>query len=186
MLVQALLALTFKPLMPAGGGMGPHAMGPQPDNPQNQTGTTGPAGSKWSRFLTGVRKSFNLRVFYIMTYRVWACGVATAVFGYFVPYIHLVRVYVCTPDFFFQTHLCLSILVSSVTVCEFISVLAVMMQAVLQTGHIYSNTHEKDPTKSNLFFFHRNTWTLAFCFCFEILEPKLWSEGGTHKKTIQQ
>lgn len=91
MLVQAFLALTFKPLMPAGGGMGPHSMGPRPDNPQNQTGTTGPAGSKWSRFLTGVRKFFNLRVFYIVTYRVWACGVATAVFGYFVPYIHLVR-----------------------------------------------------------------------------------------------
>lgn len=91
MLVQALLALTFKPLMPAGGGMGPPSMGPRPDNPQNQTGTTGPTASKWSRFLMGVRKFFNLRVFYIVTYRVWACGVATAVFGYFVPYIHLVR-----------------------------------------------------------------------------------------------
>uniref|UniRef100_A0A672Z3J6 Monocarboxylate transporter 10 n=1 Tax=Sphaeramia orbicularis TaxID=375764 RepID=A0A672Z3J6_9TELE len=60
MLVQALLALTFKPLLPAGGGMGPP-----------------------------VKKYFNLRVFHIITYRVWAFGVATAVLGYFVPYVHL-------------------------------------------------------------------------------------------------
>uniref|UniRef100_A0A8C2WTE0 Solute carrier family 16 member 2 n=1 Tax=Cyclopterus lumpus TaxID=8103 RepID=A0A8C2WTE0_CYCLU len=54
MLVQALLALLFKPLLP-------------------------------------VRKYFNLRVFHILTYRLWAFGVATAVLGYFVPYVHLVR-----------------------------------------------------------------------------------------------
>lgn len=98
MLVQALLALTFKPLMPAGGGMGPHAMGSHPDNAQNQSGTAGQAGSKLGRFLAGVRKFFNLRVFHIMTYRIWACGVATAVLGYFVPYIHLVRASMCTLD----------------------------------------------------------------------------------------
>lgn len=105
MLVQALLALTFKPLMPAGGGMGPHSMDPHPDNPQSQTGTTGPAGSKWSRFLTGARKFFNLRVFHIVTYRMWACGVATAVLGYFVPYIHLVRVSKCILEFISPSHL---------------------------------------------------------------------------------
>lgn len=88
MLVQALLALTFKPLLPAGGGMGPHSMGPGPDNPQTQPAQ---AGSKWTRFLMEVKKFFNLRVFHIVTYRVWAFGVATAVLGYFVPYIHLVR-----------------------------------------------------------------------------------------------
>lgn len=91
MLVQALLALMFKPLLPAGGGMGPPGMGPGPAKPQTQPGATGQGGSKWSRVLGGVRKYFNLRVFHIVTYRVWAFGVATAVLGYFVPYIHLVR-----------------------------------------------------------------------------------------------
>uniref|UniRef100_A0A3B5KQN1 Uncharacterized protein n=1 Tax=Xiphophorus couchianus TaxID=32473 RepID=A0A3B5KQN1_9TELE len=56
MLVQALLALTFKPLLP-----------------------------------TAQASYFNLRVFHIVTYRVWAFGVATAVLGYFVPYIHLIN-----------------------------------------------------------------------------------------------
>ncbi|XP_049897996.1 monocarboxylate transporter 8 [Epinephelus moara] len=91
MLVQALLALMFKPLLPAGGGMGPPGMGPGPAKPQIQPGATGQGGSKWSRVLSGVRKYFNLRVFHIVTYRVWAFGVATAVLGYFVPYIHLMN-----------------------------------------------------------------------------------------------
>uniref|UniRef100_A0A3P8SSH6 Monocarboxylate transporter 10 n=1 Tax=Amphiprion percula TaxID=161767 RepID=A0A3P8SSH6_AMPPE len=61
MLVQALLALMFKPLLP------------------------------WSKAMARVRKYFNLRVFHIVTYRVWAFGVATAVLGYFVPYVHLMN-----------------------------------------------------------------------------------------------
>lgn len=87
MLVQALLALTFKPLLPAGGGggMGPPGMDPGPSR------TNAQAGTSWSRVVGRVRKYFNLRVFRIITYRVWAFGVATAVLGYFVPYIHLVR-----------------------------------------------------------------------------------------------
>ncbi|XP_047441449.1 monocarboxylate transporter 8 [Mugil cephalus] len=88
MLVQALLALTFKPLLPPGGGMGPPGMGPGPSDSQTQA--TAPAGSKWSRAIARVRKYFNLRVFHIVTYRVWAFGVATAVLGYFVPYVHLI------------------------------------------------------------------------------------------------
>ncbi|XP_036932951.1 monocarboxylate transporter 8 [Acanthopagrus latus] len=91
MLVQALLALLFKPLLPAGGGMGPPGMGPGPANPQIQSGATAQGGNRWSRFLAGVRKYFNLRVFHIVTYRVWAFGVATAVLGYFVPYVHLMN-----------------------------------------------------------------------------------------------
>lgn len=92
MLVQALLALTFKPLLPAGGGgMGPPGMDPGPAEPQNQPGTNAQAATSWSRVVGRVRKYFNLRVFRIITYRVWAFGVATAVLGYFVPYIHLVR-----------------------------------------------------------------------------------------------
>ncbi|KAJ8281787.1 hypothetical protein COCON_G00043060 [Conger conger] len=62
MFVQALLALTFRPLLPR------------------------PAAGHPS-----VRKYFNLKVFYVTTYRVWAFGVATAVLGYFVPYIHLIN-----------------------------------------------------------------------------------------------
>ncbi|KAF1384809.1 hypothetical protein PFLUV_G00124010 [Perca fluviatilis] len=91
MLVQALLALMFKPLLPAGGGMGPPGMGPGPAKPQTQPGSTAQEGSRWSRVLDGVKKYFNLRVFHIVTYRVWAFGVATAVLGYFVPYVHLMN-----------------------------------------------------------------------------------------------
>ncbi|KAK5600429.1 hypothetical protein CRENBAI_021726 [Crenichthys baileyi] len=89
MLVQALLALTFKPLLPTGGGMGPPGMGPGPA--ETQTQATAQGMSKWSKAIAGVRKYFNLRVFHIVTYRVWAFGVATAVLGYFVPYVHLIN-----------------------------------------------------------------------------------------------
>lgn len=71
--------------------MGPPGMGPGSTNPQTQPGTTAQGTSRWTRFVGGFRKYFNLRVFHIVTYRVWAFGVATAVLGYFVPYIHLVR-----------------------------------------------------------------------------------------------
>nr|XP_019935535.1 PREDICTED: monocarboxylate transporter 8-like [Paralichthys olivaceus] len=91
MLVQALLALTFRPLMPTGGGMGPPGMGPGSAEPQTQSGATVQGVSCWSRVLAGLRKYFNLRVFHIVTYRLWAFGVATAVLGYFVPYIHLIN-----------------------------------------------------------------------------------------------
>ncbi|KAK7922409.1 hypothetical protein WMY93_009311 [Mugilogobius chulae] len=87
MFVQALLALTFKPLLPTGGGMGPPGMCPE----QTQSGTNAQEASRWSKTLSRIRKYFNLRVFHIITYRVWAFGVATAVLGYFVPYIHLMK-----------------------------------------------------------------------------------------------
>lgn len=93
MLVQALLALTFKPLLPAGGGMGPPGMGPGTAEGQTQLGAAAQNGSRWTSVLATVRRYFNLRVFHIVTYRVWAFGVATAVLGYFVPYIHLVRTF---------------------------------------------------------------------------------------------
>ncbi|XP_076015699.1 monocarboxylate transporter 8 [Genypterus blacodes] len=91
MLVQALLALAFKPLLPPGGGMGPPGMGPGPCEPHTQSGASGQGTSWWSKALAVVRKYFNLRVFHIVTYRVWAFGVATAVLGYFVPYVHLIN-----------------------------------------------------------------------------------------------
>ncbi|XP_029368126.1 monocarboxylate transporter 8 [Echeneis naucrates] len=91
MLVQALLALTFKPLLPVGGGMGPPGMDPDPSGPQTQTVATAQGGSRWSRVLSRLKKYFNLRVFHNVTYRVWAFGIATAVLGYFVPYVHLIN-----------------------------------------------------------------------------------------------
>lgn len=87
MLVQALLALTFKPLLPAGGSMGPLGMSPE----QTQPGASAQDMTRWSKTLSRIRKYFNLRVFHIITYRVWAFGVATAVLGYFVPYVHLMN-----------------------------------------------------------------------------------------------
>ncbi|XP_064874508.1 monocarboxylate transporter 8-like [Oncorhynchus nerka] len=89
MLVQALLALTFRPLLPQRAPMGP----PEPGGPAGSTTQPGaPArGSRWSRAQTQVRKAFNVKVFHIVTYRVWAFGVSTAVLGYFVPYIHLMN-----------------------------------------------------------------------------------------------
>lgn len=89
MLIQALLALMFKPLIPAGGDMGPQGIGP--DHAESQTQANAQGGGRWSRAITTIRKYFNLRVFHIVTYRVWAFGVATAVLGYFVPYIHLIN-----------------------------------------------------------------------------------------------
>ncbi|KAM9414086.1 monocarboxylate transporter 8-like isoform 1-T1 [Salvelinus alpinus] len=89
MLVQALLALTFRPLLPQRAPMGP----PEPGGPAGSTTQPGaPArGSRWSSAQTQVRKAFNVQVFHIVTYRVWAFGVSTAVLGYFVPYIHLMN-----------------------------------------------------------------------------------------------
>ncbi|KAL7849857.1 hypothetical protein SRHO_G00192060 [Serrasalmus rhombeus] len=75
MLVQSLLALTFRPLLPSG-------TCPVPGSA---------SGSRWRRSMLKIRKYFNVRVFSVVTYRVWAFGVATAVLGYFVPYIHLIK-----------------------------------------------------------------------------------------------
>ncbi|KAL2077701.1 hypothetical protein ACEWY4_027205 [Coilia grayii] len=94
MLVQAILALTFRPLLPSGGAHGP-GMGPAEASPAVGGGGSGGGGvapgSRWQRGLAVVRTYFNLRVFRIVTYRVWAFGVATAVLGYFVPYVHLIN-----------------------------------------------------------------------------------------------
>ncbi|XP_029113357.1 monocarboxylate transporter 8 [Scleropages formosus] len=80
MFIQALLALTFRPLLPSGA----RARAPETVSPDSP-------GNLWQRSLVQIRKYFNLRVFHITTYRVWAFGVATAVLGYFVPYIHLIK-----------------------------------------------------------------------------------------------
>lgn len=36
------------------------------------------------------KKIFNFSVFKVMSYRIWAFGIPAALFGYFVPYVHLV------------------------------------------------------------------------------------------------
>ncbi|GAA6092876.1 monocarboxylate transporter 8 [Tachysurus ichikawai] len=83
MLVQSLLALSFRPLIPStGAGMGSQGL-------TEEQGST--AGTRWSRGVTKVKRYFNARVFRVATYRVWAFGVATAVLGYMVPYIHLIN-----------------------------------------------------------------------------------------------
>lgn len=36
------------------------------------------------------KKIFNFSVFKVKSYRIWAFGIPAALFGYFVPYVHLV------------------------------------------------------------------------------------------------
>nr|XP_055033838.1 monocarboxylate transporter 8 [Misgurnus anguillicaudatus] len=85
MLVQTLLALTFRPLMPSGvcpmSGMGM----------EGGTASGSESMSRWQRALMKMKKYFNVRVFRVLAYRLWAFGVATAVLGYFVPYVHLIK-----------------------------------------------------------------------------------------------
>ncbi|XP_056328951.1 monocarboxylate transporter 8 [Danio aesculapii] len=84
MLVQALLALAFRPLLPSG-------MCPMPGMAVDGGPLTPESASRWQKGLAKIRRYFNVRVFSILTYRVWAFGVATAVLGYFVPYVHLMN-----------------------------------------------------------------------------------------------
>ncbi|KTG03163.1 hypothetical protein cypCar_00016102 [Cyprinus carpio] len=85
MLVQSLLALTFRPLIPSG-------MCPMPGMGMDGGPPSGlESASRWQKGLAKIRKYFNVRVFGVLTYRVWAFGVATAVLGYFVPYVHLMN-----------------------------------------------------------------------------------------------
>lgn len=74
MFIQVLLSLTFKPILPRSVGHG----GDKEKGPKRGC-------------LAAARNYFNLRVFRMKTYRVWAFGIATVVLGYFVPYIHLMK-----------------------------------------------------------------------------------------------
>lgn len=82
MLVQvALVSLTFRPRLMS-------------CNRDDEAGTTPctnqMAGGVCQRFLTQAKQCTGVGVFHVPTYRVWAFSVATAVLGYFVPYVHLV------------------------------------------------------------------------------------------------
>ncbi|XP_069842567.1 monocarboxylate transporter 8 [Dendropsophus ebraccatus] len=77
MFIQIFLSLTFKPLLPT-----------QVDVKEKAH----LAGrSKTQQCLAHTRKYFSMQVFKKKTYRIWACGIATTVLGYFVPYIHLIK-----------------------------------------------------------------------------------------------
>ncbi|XP_028996394.1 monocarboxylate transporter 10 [Betta splendens] len=68
MFVLMLAGLTYKPLLP-----------PKPAS--TQTGGR----------CTSVRKIFNVNIWRSRGYRIWAFGVPAALYGYFVPYVHLVK-----------------------------------------------------------------------------------------------
>lgn len=78
LLVQIFLSLTFRPMLPSVSS---------PRDREIKLDTR----SWMQQCMAQMRKYFNLRVFRRKTYRVWAFGIATAILGYFVPYMHLVR-----------------------------------------------------------------------------------------------
>lgn len=77
MFVQIFLSLTFKPLLP-----------PPIDYNKEEEKVAG--RNKAQQCIAQIRKCFSMQVFQKKTYRIWACGIATTVLGYFVPYVHLV------------------------------------------------------------------------------------------------
>lgn len=79
MLIQIFLCMTYRPILPP-------SCDPQHDG-QDKLGSRSVRQQCWAQ----TRKYFNLRVFRRKTYRIWAFGIATAVLGYLVPYMNLVR-----------------------------------------------------------------------------------------------
>lgn len=71
MLVLFLAGFTYRPLAPSDG---------QSAAPGGDRGKFGPP-----------RRLFNTAVFKVTAYSVWAAGVPLALFGYFVPYVHLMK-----------------------------------------------------------------------------------------------
>nr|XP_009942875.1 PREDICTED: LOW QUALITY PROTEIN: monocarboxylate transporter 8 [Opisthocomus hoazin] len=79
MFIQIFLSLTYRPILPS--SCDSHHDG------QDKLGSRSKRQQCWSQ----TRKYFNLRVFRRKTYRIWAFGIATAVLGYLVPYMNLVK-----------------------------------------------------------------------------------------------
>ncbi|XP_067404364.1 monocarboxylate transporter 8 [Emydura macquarii macquarii] len=79
MFIQILLSLTFRPILP-----------PSCDSHHDRQDKLAFRSMK-QQCGSQMRKYFNMRVFRRKTYRIWAFGIATAVLGYFVPYVHLVK-----------------------------------------------------------------------------------------------
>ena len=67
MFILMLAGLTYRPLLPAK---------PRPSRP----------GSR----CPPLRQVFNLNIWRSLGYRIWAFGIPAALYGYFVPYVHLV------------------------------------------------------------------------------------------------
>ncbi|XP_064563965.1 monocarboxylate transporter 10 [Zonotrichia leucophrys gambelii] len=71
MFVLFLAGFTYKPLVP---------------------NTKGKEGGKKGKFkLPPAKKICNFSVFKVLSYRIWALGIPAALFGYFVPYVHLMN-----------------------------------------------------------------------------------------------
>uniref|UniRef100_A0A8C8RDR9 Monocarboxylate transporter 10 n=1 Tax=Pelusios castaneus TaxID=367368 RepID=A0A8C8RDR9_9SAUR len=79
MFIQILLSLTFRPILP-----------PSRDSHHNRQDKLAIRSMK-QQCGSQLGKYFNMRVFRRKTYRIWAFGIATAVLGYFVPYVHLIK-----------------------------------------------------------------------------------------------
>ncbi|CAM4613858.1 monocarboxylate transporter 8 [Lepidochelys kempii] len=79
MFIQILLSLTFRPILP-----------PSCDSYHDRQDKLASRNMK-QQCGSQMRKYFNMRVFRRQTYRIWAFGIATAVLGYFVPYVHLIK-----------------------------------------------------------------------------------------------
>lgn len=67
MFVLMLASFTYKPLLPS-------------KSSNSQTGSRCPA----------ISEVFNVRIWRSLGYRIWAFGIPAALYGYYVPYIHLV------------------------------------------------------------------------------------------------
>uniref|UniRef100_A0A8C0VGS6 Monocarboxylate transporter 8 n=1 Tax=Cyanistes caeruleus TaxID=156563 RepID=A0A8C0VGS6_CYACU len=79
MLIQIFLSMTYRPILTP-------SCDSQHDG-HDKLGSQSMRQQCWAQ----TRKYFNLRVFRRKTYRIWAFGIATAVLGYLVPYMNLVR-----------------------------------------------------------------------------------------------
>ncbi|XP_066496299.1 monocarboxylate transporter 8 [Tiliqua scincoides] len=79
MLVQIFLSLTFRPVFPS------------TSDPHDVEQVKLESRSWRQQYASQMQKYFSMRVFRKKTYRIWAFGIATAVLGYFVPYLHLVK-----------------------------------------------------------------------------------------------
>lgn len=78
MFVLFLASFTYRPLVP--------------NAKDKESGTKG--GNRFSLFsrrkFSPPKKVFNFAIFKVTAYAVWAAGIPLALFGYFVPYVHLV------------------------------------------------------------------------------------------------
>lgn len=71
MFVLILAGLTYKPLLPK------------------------PVSSKSGERCSAIRRVFNVQIWRSLGYRIWAFGIPAALYGYFVPYVHLVSFMFC-------------------------------------------------------------------------------------------